>query len=192
MNSFNGMNRHNRGLRLAIGALLVVGALSESRTTFAASLVPVSAFQWATMAQVNHMVAQNNGVASGTTVNYTGKVARIVVAAVLPGFPFPSFEVAHVKDPTLTVAGGSDVKITFINTNAGFGHSFQITQKAPPFAVMPQIVPVVAGTQVSPIPKGGKFPYATFSWHPEAGTYYYVCTVPGHAMMGMFGKIIVK
>lgn len=192
MNRYGGTIRYNNGLRLAIGAMVVVGAMSVSQETLAAPLVPASAFKWATTAQVNHMLAQNNGAVSGTTIRYNGKIARVVVAAVLPGFPFPSFEVGKIKDPTLSVAGGSDVKITFINMNAGFGHSLQITQKAPPFAVMPQVTPVVTGTEFSPSPKGGKFPYTTFNWHPKAGTYYYVCTVPGHAMMGMFGKIVVK
>ena len=173
-----------KGVAVAVGAIFSVGVAC-------AGLVPTSAFKKATLPQVKAMLGKDNGKVSGKTVTY-GKNAHIVIAAVLPGFPFPSFEIHHVKNPTLDIAAGATVKFTFINTNKGFGHSVDVTKKGPPYAVMPQIAPVVVGTGFSPVPTGGQFGYANFTWKAAPGTYYYVCEIPGHAATGMFGKIVVK
>ncbi|MHB8252603.1 MAG: rusticyanin [Acidiferrobacter sp.] len=173
-------------MAILIGAALSVGV------AFAGPLVSTGSFKWATLPQVKALLGKDSGKVSGKTVTYSGKVAHVVIAAVLPGFPFPSFEIHHVKNPTLQIPAGATVDFTFINTNKGFGHSFDVTKKAPPYAVMPMIDPVSSGTGFSPVPKGGKFAYADFTWHPAAGTYYYVCTIPGHAATGMYGKIVVK
>lgn len=178
--------------RVAKGAAIVMGAVLSVGVAFAAPLVPTTAFKWATLPQVKGMLGKDSGSVSGNTVTYTGKVAHVVIAAVLPGFPFPSFEIHHVKNPTLDIPAGAAVHFTFINTNKGFGHSFEVTKKGPPFAVIPQVAPLYTGTQFSPVPKGGKFGYAKWTWKPAAGTYYYVCAIPGHAATGMFGKIVVK
>ena len=190
MNSNAGMMESVKRARVAKGAAMVAGAVFSVGVACAA-LVPTSAFKKATLPQVKAMLEKDNGKVSGNTVTY-GKNANVVAAAVLPGFPFPSFEIHHVKNPTLDFPAGATVKFTFINTNKGFGHSFDITKKGPPYAVIPQIAPIVAGTGFSPVPAAGKFGYATFTWHPAAGTYYYVCQIPGHAATGMFGKIVVK
>ncbi len=179
-----GRMRVTKGVAIVMGTVLTMGVA-------AAAVVPTSAFKKASLPQVKAMLGKDNGKVSGKTVTY-GKNANVVVAAVLPGFPFPSFEIHHVKNPTLDFPAGATVKVTFINTNKGFGHSFDITKKGPPFAVIPQIEPIQAGTGFSPVPAAGKFGYATFTWHPAAGTYYYVCQIPGHAATGMFGKIVVK
>lgn len=173
-----------KGVAIVMGAAFGVGVAC-------AAVVPTSAFKEATLPQVKAMLGKDNGKVSGDTVSY-GKNANVVAAAVLPGFPFPSFEIHHVKNPTLDFPAGATVHFTFVNTNKGFGHSFDVTKKGPPYAVMPQIDPIVAGTGFSPVPAGGKFGYASFTWHPTAGTYYYVCQIPGHAATGMFGKIVVK
>jgi len=175
---------------VSVGSAAVLAATMGMSTAMAATLV--STWKTATLPQVKALLGKDSGKVSGDTVTYSGKTVHVVAAAVLPGFPFPSFEVHDVKNPTLDIPAGAAVDVTFINTNKGFGHSFQITQKAPPYAVMPSIDPVVAGTEFSPVPAGGKFSYADFTWHPKAGTYYYLCTIPGHAATGMFGKIVVK
>ncbi len=190
MNSNAGTMESMKQTRVAKGMAMVAGAVLSVGVACAA-LVPTSAFKEATLPQVKAMLGKDNGKVSGNTVTY-GKTANVVAAAVLPGFPFPSFEIHHVKNPTLVFPAGATVNFTFINTNKGFGHSFDVTKKGPPYAVMPQITPIVVGTGFSPVPAGGKFGYATFTWHPTAGTYYYVCQIPGHAATGMFGKIVVK
>ncbi len=151
-----------------------------------------TAWKTATLPQVRALLASDSGKVSEGTVSYSGKTVHVVAAASLPGFPFMSFEIHGVTNPILDVPVGATVHVTFINTNNGFGHSFDITQKKPPYAVLPDINPIFAGTGFSPLPHDGKFAYTNFSWHPTSGTYYYVCRIPGHAASGMFGEIVVK
>jgi len=192
MTSYFGTMGSKGRARVAKGAAIVMGAVLSAGVAFATPLVPTSAFKLATLPQVKAMLVKDSGSVNGGTVTYKGKTAHVVAAAVLPGFPFPSFEIHHVKNPTLVFPAGANVKFTFVNTNKGFGHSLEITKKAPPFGVIPQVAPLLAGTDFSPVPQDGKFGYAEFSWKPAAGTYYYLCAIPGHAATGMFGKIIVK
>ena len=190
MNSNAAATESMNRTRVAKGVAAVAGAVFSVGVACAA-LVPTTAFKEATLPQVKAMLVKDNGKVSGTTLTY-GKNANVVAAAVLPGFPFPSFEIHHVKNPTLDFPAGATVHFTFINTNKGFGHSFDVTKKGPPYGVIPQIAPILAGTGFSPVPTGGKFGYAKFTWHATPGTYYYVCQIPGHAATGMFGKIVVK
>ncbi len=180
----------NSNRTVAAGLSTIMAAALGIGTAMAAPLD--TTWKTATLPQVKTLLAKDSGKASGRTVTYSGKTVHVVAAAVLPGFPFPSFEIHDLKNPTLDIPAGATVDITFINTNKGFGHSFDITKKGPPYAVMPNIQPILAGTGFSPAPKGGKFGYTHFTWHPAAGTYYYVCQIPGHAATGMFGKIMVK
>lgn len=180
----------NNGQRIAKGAAILLAAVLSVGAASAAPLV--SNFKMATLPQVKKMLGEDSGKVSGSTITYSGKSVHVVAAAVLPGFPFPSFEIHHVKGATLEIPANANVKITFINTNKGFGHSFEITKAAPPYAVIPQAEPLQGGTTFSPVPAGGKFGYVNFTWKPAAGTYYYLCAIPGHAATGMYGKIVVK
>ena len=186
----NTQKKRKRTALYSVGAAAILAATLSMSTAMAATLD--TSWKEATLPQVKAMLAKDSGKVSGDTVIYSGKTVHVVAASVLPGFPFPSFEVHDKKNPTLEIPAGATVDVTFINPNKGFGHSFDITKKGPPYAVMPVIDPIVAGTGFSPVPKGGKFGYTNFTWHPTAGTYYFVCQIPGHAATGMFGKIIVK
>jgi rusticyanin len=186
----NKQTKMKKNWYVSVGVAAVLAATVGMGTAMAGTLD--STWKEATLPQVKAMLQKDTGKVSGDTVTYSGKTVHVVAAAVLPGFPFPSFEIHDVKNPTLDIPAGAAVDVTFINTNKGFGHSLDITKKGPPYAVMPNIKPIVAGTGFSPVPDDGKFGYSEFTWHPTAGTYYYVCQIPGHAATGMFGKIIVK
>ncbi|UEO00384.1 hypothetical protein A9R16_003000 [Acidiferrobacter thiooxydans] len=179
-------------VRALTGVVLGVGALLQAGVASAGPLVRTGAFKEATSSQVRAMLARDNGTVHGTIVSYRGSVARVTVVVPQPEFPFPKFEIHHVDNPTLDFRAGTTVKFTFIDRVMGFSHSFQITRKAPPFPMFPKIRPVLAGTELSPPPGDGKSVYADFTWRPAAGHYYYLCAIPGHAHMGMFGAIIVK
>ena len=191
-----GVDRREQGGARRVRALMVValglGALLQAGLVWAGPLVSTSAFKWATSSQVRAMIAKDNGTAQGTTVSYSGPVARVVIEVPQPEFPFPKFEIDHLRNPTLVLPAGATVKFTFINRIKDFSHSFQVTKTAPPFPMFPKLQPVMAGTELSPASTGAKVAYANFTWHPAAGHYYYVCAIPGHAKMGMFGSIVVQ
>jgi len=89
-------------------------------------------------------------------------------------------------NPTINANVGD--KIVFNVENAGKGfHSFGVTSAEEGFSG------IVPGSEVasatSPLRAGdtGSSEFVP----PEEGTYYYICTVPGHRELGMVGEIIV-
>lgn len=165
-----------------MGALLAMGMAHAGVTTIGKP-------------DVIKLMKEDTGKVTGTNeVTYSGKTPHMVIEQVLPGFPFPSFEVDKQTNPTLMFPAGAKVTITVINTNGGAEHSFMITKHAPPFSAMPNpsslgamaVVPELAAAS------GGQFHTDTVTWDAKAGTYYYLCKTPGHASTGMYGKIVVK
>jgi plastocyanin len=86
------------------------------------------------------------------------------------------------KLSTKTVAHGA---VTFIVTNAGaIPHTFKVCSKPTKTAAN-----TCTGKTTPQIATGGK---ATLKYtFPAAGTYEYVCTLPGHAAGGMKGLLKV-
>jgi nitrite reductase (NO-forming) len=93
-------------------------------------------------------------------------------------------EQGHNPDVTASVGD----KIEFVVNNHGKSfHSFGVTEAAEGFEG------IISGTEVAsannPLKpgSGGKSSFVP----TKEGTYYYICTVPGHRALGMEGKIIV-
>lgn len=134
------------------------------------------------------------------TVAFSGSRVHIRMAAVQPGKPDTTFEVAGLVDPTLEVPRGSVVQIDLVNMDFGpdMAHGVVVTRAAPPYGVVP--VPMMAPGGVPPLaPRSSDAletaRYATGSATFRAdrtGTYYYLCQVPGHAQQGMYGKLVVR
>jgi nitrite reductase (NO-forming) len=87
-------------------------------------------------------------------------------------------------NPTINANVGD--KIIFNVLNQGF-HAFGVTAEAEGFAG------IIPGSEVAsaaaPLQKGDS---DSSEFVPtEPGTYYYICTVPGHRELGMVGEIIV-
>lgn len=109
------------------------------------------------------------------------------------------FVIGNMIDPTLAIKAGTQLTVTSINLDEDMSHNFVIMTTAPPYSYMPMqntmyggavaMMPVLPNDDV----KGGyayELSYqVTLS---QSGTYWYVCTYPGHAQEGMYGKIIVQ
>lgn len=88
--------------------------------------------------------------------------------------------------PTLNLIEGTTYKIT-VNNVANVPHSFEIvTTKAvsntPLFG---------AGIDITNYIQPGNSGTTTFTAN-QTGNFYYVCTVPGHITLGMWGNVIVS
>jgi nitrite reductase (NO-forming) len=89
-------------------------------------------------------------------------------------------------NPTINANVGDEINITVTNGGKSF-HAFGITKAEEGFSG------IIPGTEINsasnPLKPGEG---GTSSFIPaEEGTYYYICTVPGHREQGMEGKIIV-
>ena len=90
------------------------------------------------------------------------------------------------SNPTINMEVGDKVVFNVVNDGISF-HSFGVTADAEGFG---GIVPgSEIGTMSNPL-KPGEGGSAEFI-ASEEGTYYYICTVPGHREQGMVGQIIV-
>ena len=89
-------------------------------------------------------------------------------------------------NPTIQANVGDEINISVSNQGKSF-HAFGITKEAEGFSGI--ITGTAVGSASSPLKNGEG---GTVDFVPgEEGTYYYICTVPGHRELGMEGKIIV-
>lgn len=89
-------------------------------------------------------------------------------------------------NPTITASVGDKIVFNVVSDGISF-HSFGVTTEASGYAgIFPGSE---VGTANSPLTKG-QSGTAEFI-PPEEGTYYYICTVPGHREQGMEGMIVV-
>jgi len=92
--------------------------------------------------------------------------------------------------PELRVKVGSLVKLTVVNV----GQAVHVLTVVKDLREDPNAVPVFsgayAGTPNNPIPPGSS---VTVHFVAEKeGSYYYVCNVPGHVRLGMYGRFVVE
>ena len=126
------------------------------------------------------VAAAPTGVSHDFSVNFVeSSDFRTLAFNALPG------EEGH--NPEFTVNSGDEVTFTATNTGKSF-HAFGIVTDPEDFN---NAIPgTTIGAASSPL-KPGESGSVTFT-AGAPGTYYYICTVPGHALQGMQGKLIVK
>ena len=91
------------------------------------------------------------------------------------------------SNPTITANVGDKIVFDVINDGVSF-HAFGVTEAEEGFEG------IIPGSEIAsatnPLKAGES---GTSEFIPtEPGTYYYICTVPGHRMQGMVGEIVVS
>jgi rusticyanin len=139
---------------------------------------------------------------AGATVNkaadsitFTGTKVSFVVVSVLPGGADMTFRVAGLTNPAIVVPQGAQVTVRFINADPDQGHGWLVTSEQPPFQFGQSKVPSISGAYApligDPTSTGDGTETITFT-AAAAGSYQYICPVPGHAQMGMHGTFTVR
>jgi FtsP/CotA-like multicopper oxidase with cupredoxin domain len=85
--------------------------------------------------------------------------------------------------PTLTLHDGDVVTVTLHNTDTALTHSFQVCSANSDTATVFFDSAINPGTYVAP----GGTGTVTFTVSDHTGNYYYICPVPGHNDLGMYG-----
>jgi len=142
-------------------------------------------------------------VPAGATVNraarqitFSGTTARITVVASPTGGPDEAFRIAGMADPAITVRAGARVSIQVINADPDTAHGLVITVGGNTTSSMPMMTarPAFPGSAVwflgNPTPAGMHAAALSFT-ATTAGSYRYLCPVPGHAQKGMTGAFTV-
>ena len=142
---------------------------------------------WISLPPGNQMHKQEAGVGQGAI---TGKQFDVEINFIeSPDFKQLAFNALPGEDghnPEVHANVGDNVEFVVANNGKSF-HAFGVTADAEGFEG------VISGTEVAsannPLKPGtgGKSHFVP----SKEGTYYYICTVPGHRALGMEGKIIV-
>ena len=135
---------------------------------------------------------------AANTVTYAGRSVSLVALASPHGKPNMTWEIDGLVNPTVSVATGARVTVVLVNTDWGYMHGFELTTTQPPYPEM-AMAGVADNFFLMPLPPRTEKDTATASYYTRsasftaaAGTYHYLCPVPGHAAAGMFGTLVVS
>jgi rusticyanin len=130
-------------------------------------------------------------------ITFTSTSVRLTVLASPTGSPDETFRIAGLTDPAITVPAGAQVSIEVINADPDVAHGLVITADGGTFSSMPMVTarPAFPGSAVwflgNPTPAGMHAATLSFT-ATKAGSYRYLCPVPGHAQEGMTGAFTVS
>ena len=107
------------------------------------------------------------------------------------------WEIDGLINPTVVVPQGAHMTVDLVNADQGYMHGFEVTTAGPPFQEMAMMQGSAAfsGSFIMPIlPETiqGQYHRSTEFTAATAGTYHYICPVPGHAAHGMAGRFVVS
>ena len=133
------------------------------------------------------------------TVTYTSARAELVALGSAPGTPDETWTIAGMVNPTVHSHTGAHVTVHFFNADADQDtwHGWLLTTARPAYPrQVAQRVPLAFPDAVAR-PVHGETVHRWFGRTvpfiaARAGTYYYLCQVPGHAQMGMYGELVVR
>jgi rusticyanin len=129
------------------------------------------------------------------TITFHTTTVSFTVVAIAPGKPDMTFTIAGLTDPAIIVPRGARVTARFINNDTDEAHGWLITGSGPPFGFGQPAAPAIAGAYAGvigdPTPAGDGANTITFT-AGDAGSYDYICPMPGHAQMGMHGSFTVR
>jgi len=118
--------------------------------------------------------------------------ATILILTACGGGPVAlSFEASDTFQYTpasASVSAGDEVEVTLTNTGA-LEHSWALVPNDVDVTTVTE-ADAISGADISSV-AAGETGTVTFT-APEAGTYKFVCTVPGHAAAGMVGTLTVN
>ena len=134
---------------------------------------------------------------AANTITFTGTSVRLTVLASPAGGPDETFRIAGLTDPAITVPAGAQVSIQVINADPGTAHGLVITAGGNTTSWMPMMTarPAFPGSSVWFLgnPTTAGMHAATLDVTAStAGSYRYLCPVPGHAQKGMTGTFTVS
>jgi rusticyanin len=133
---------------------------------------------------------------SSHRLTFSGKDVSFTVLA-SPSMPQENFEIAGMVNPTVVVPLGAQVTIQFVNADTDMAHGLVVTaNNAAATSVMPMMTapPAFSGAALwflGEATSAGMHTGTLSFTASTAGTYQYLCPVPGHAKEGMAGSFVV-
>lgn len=130
-------------------------------------------------------------------IRFTGSDVKFTMIASPDTGPDMTFQIAGLADPTITMPVDATATIRLVNGDQDTSHGWEVAAGGPPFPYMPMmdITPAFAGSLAPPLGDASSttWPAETITFKATAaGTYRYLCPVPGHAQQGMHGDFEVR
>jgi rusticyanin len=145
-----------------------------------------------------------NGTPTGAAVDRSANrltfgtsPVEFAVVASPTGSPDETYRVAGLVNPTIVVPLGARVTMTFVNADPDTAHGLVVSTAGSASSWMPMMTagPAFTGSALwflgNPTSAGMHAGTLHFT-ASSAGTYQYLCPVPGHAEKGMAGTFIVR
>jgi rusticyanin len=146
-------------------------------------------------------------VSHNNTIIFSSKDANIVALAMMPeravnltGMLLPSYSKGDVFviygliNPTLVIPKGTSVQFRVINLDDDMYHNLAISSFSPPYPYMAMMSSIQYNRMMSFLPRANEGLAHEYSYTltlDQSGNLWYLCTYPGHAQDGMYGKIVV-
>ena len=128
-------------------------------------------------------------------ITFGSSDVRFAVLASPSDGPDLTFRIAGLTNPTIVVPRGATVTVELVNADPDMSHNWALVSGSGPFPYMSMMAgPAFAGASAAPLgdPTSAGLPSETLSFTAStAGTYTYLCQVPGHAEQGMYGTFEV-
>lgn len=176
------------GLSLAISVALTVTLLAAAASGFKLISLQANSYRSSSFFPATSPEMVINPKTNQLSLNTVNTIHITVLAG--PTSNMMSFRVGELTNPELRIAKGSRVTFNIVNVDDDMEHSFAITTQPPPYGA--QVEGTAIATPLLLPYKGQQYSGAVLILKAaEAGTAYYVCTVPGHAQKGMYGKITI-
>ena len=162
-----------------------------------------SSSQYLTQSQLEGLNVTEPGVyvsQTNSTIYINSSSNLLVMAGPMNGPSMYSFEILGMYNPTIVIKEGVTVHFTVVNIDTDSEHNFVLSNQGPPYSYMSGMGSMGSGgyssmTSMSFLPptNSGYFYYYNMSYgFSQSGTYWYLCTYPGHAENGMYGGIVVE
>ena len=192
--------RTDRGRSATIVAVAVVGlALALAAWAIAGNLVTVPANASYTtptqlgpgqLSALNASATQGTAYAGNDTLWFSPGPVHLVVYASPPGHDL-AFVIQGLMNPTIHVGAGAQITVTVVNMDPNMYHNWAMTTHGPPYGSMSMMDSgmMMATAMLSPA-SGSGYWCQTASFSGPSGSYWYLCTYPGHASDGMYGSIV--
>jgi rusticyanin len=140
--------------------------------------------------------APTGATVDANRVTFTSSEIHLVVLAGPTGHPDDTFTVAGLVNPTITVPAGAEVSVEVVNADPDAAEGFVIVPRgsARSWAPMTKARREFAGSALWFLgdPTGAGMHAGTIDFTAStAGSYQYLCAVPGHAQEGMVGDFVV-
>ena len=130
-------------------------------------------------------------------ITFGGRSVTLAVVASPAANPDETFRMAGMVNPTIVVLQGAQVSVEFVNADADIAHGLVVTSNGAASSWMPMMsaAPTFSGSALWFLgnPTSAGMHEGTLSFTAtQAGTYQYLCPVPGHAQKGMVGTFVVS